>query len=251
MKKHISRRVITLALALILLVGIALPAGAASGVMKELKAYVGGITIYLDGKLNVPVNANGDVVEPMIVDGTTYLPVRAISNMLGEEVAWDSATRSIYIGEPPAKGSVGVQIQDIEQYGSEQIIGVGENAKYYSLGEIHTPFNSIIRSYTYNKPKYDVVWKLDSEYKSIDGMFDVAYTDLDDGQKLAKVEFYSVDRYGAETLIASFTTTYGDDPLEFSVDVTACDFVRMKTDTFTTSHYGHIVLYNITATTIG
>ena len=46
----------------------------------------------------MPKDANGNVVEPFTMNGTTYLPVRAISNAFGKDVEWDGATQSVYIG---------------------------------------------------------------------------------------------------------------------------------------------------------
>ena len=68
------------------LVSMMVVPGFAAGIRKTITAYVGDIDIYVDNVLKIPTDANGNRVEPMIYDGTTYLPVRAISNMLGEEV---------------------------------------------------------------------------------------------------------------------------------------------------------------------
>lgn len=57
------------------------------------------IKIYIDGAEIVPRDATGKTVEPFILDGTTYLPVRAVSSALGKEVEWDGATQSVYIGK--------------------------------------------------------------------------------------------------------------------------------------------------------
>ena len=65
------------------LVSMMVVPGFAAGIRKTITAYVGDIDIYVDNKLKIPTDANGNRVEPMIYDGTTYLPVRAISNMLG------------------------------------------------------------------------------------------------------------------------------------------------------------------------
>ena len=56
-----------------------------------------GIKIILDGATITPKDANGNVVEPFIIDGTTYLPVRALSNALGFDVGWDNATSTVSI----------------------------------------------------------------------------------------------------------------------------------------------------------
>ena len=53
------------------------------------------IKITLDGNALVPKDANGNTVEPFIINGTTYLPVRAISEALGLGVAWDGVTSTV------------------------------------------------------------------------------------------------------------------------------------------------------------
>lgn len=59
----------------------------------------GGVKIYVDGhKLN-PKDANGNAVEPIIYNGTTYLPVRAVANALGKPVYWDGPSYTVYLGD--------------------------------------------------------------------------------------------------------------------------------------------------------
>ena len=50
---------------------------------------VNGIKIVLDGKEFICTDANGAVVQPMIYNGTTYIPVRAVSSAFGKAVFWD------------------------------------------------------------------------------------------------------------------------------------------------------------------
>jgi hypothetical protein len=74
-----------------------------AGTVRNLAAHYDGIKIYVDQQLVTPKDANGTVVDPFIVDGTTYLPVRAVAGALGKEVGWDGTTKSVYIGtQPPA-----------------------------------------------------------------------------------------------------------------------------------------------------
>lgn len=54
-----------------------------------------GIQITLDGQAIVPVDAAGNPVEPFIINGTTYLPVRAVSNALGLGVEWDGEHQTV------------------------------------------------------------------------------------------------------------------------------------------------------------
>ncbi len=60
-----------------------------------LEAVVSDVIIELNGQTLKLVDANGDEVKPLIVNGTTYLPVRAIGENLGLEVGWDGETRTV------------------------------------------------------------------------------------------------------------------------------------------------------------
>ncbi len=55
------------------------------------------IKIQIEGEEITPLDANGNAVEPFIVNGTTYLPVRAISNALGKYVTWDASSNTVKI----------------------------------------------------------------------------------------------------------------------------------------------------------
>jgi hypothetical protein len=45
---------------------------------------------------------NGVSVEPFIINGTTYLPVRAVAEALDMEVSWDNASKSVRIARADA-----------------------------------------------------------------------------------------------------------------------------------------------------
>lgn len=57
------------------------------------------IKVTLDGKPVELKDATGKTIEPFTYNGTTYLPVRAVANLLGVNVKWDAATSTIYLGE--------------------------------------------------------------------------------------------------------------------------------------------------------
>lgn len=71
----------------------------AEQISKTAELFYNNIKIYIDGGEIVPKDVNGNSVEPFTMNGTTYLPVRAISNALGKDVEWDGATQSVYIGK--------------------------------------------------------------------------------------------------------------------------------------------------------
>lgn len=53
------------------------------------------IKISIDGTPIQPTDANGNPVEPFIINGTTYLPLRAVSGALGCSVEWEDFTSTI------------------------------------------------------------------------------------------------------------------------------------------------------------
>ena len=60
-----------------------------------VQALRGGITVQLHG--NTMNLATED--QPVVIDGRTFLPVRAIADGLGLDVQWDPATQTVIIGE--------------------------------------------------------------------------------------------------------------------------------------------------------
>lgn len=57
------------------------------------------VTVKYNGEVQTMKDATGTVVYPVLYNGTTYLPIRAVSNMLGIAVDWDQATRTVLLGE--------------------------------------------------------------------------------------------------------------------------------------------------------
>ena len=56
------------------------------------------ITIQVGDQVKSFFDANGMHVFPLIYQGTTYLPVRAISALMDESIEWDAASRTVFIG---------------------------------------------------------------------------------------------------------------------------------------------------------
>ncbi|MDP4182776.1 MAG: copper amine oxidase N-terminal domain-containing protein, partial [Bacillota bacterium] len=71
----------------------------AAPVAKNVQLFFNNIKIYVDDSAVTPKDAQGNTVEPFVYNGTTYLPVRAVSNALGKNVEWDGKTSSVYIGK--------------------------------------------------------------------------------------------------------------------------------------------------------
>ena len=71
---------------------------ASTGVV-DATLHFAGITINIDNNIVIPRDANGNIVDPFIIEGTTYLPVRAVSEALGKDVTWNSENYSVHISD--------------------------------------------------------------------------------------------------------------------------------------------------------
>lgn len=77
-----------------------LATGVTAATSRKADLYYRDIKITLDGQTITPKDANGAIVDPFIIDGTTYLPVRAVSEALGLNVSWDDATSTVVLQSP-------------------------------------------------------------------------------------------------------------------------------------------------------
>ncbi|MBQ7875889.1 MAG: RICIN domain-containing protein [Clostridia bacterium] len=61
------------------------------------------VNVYINGEKILPMDVNGNVVNPILKDGTTYLPIRAISEAFNKEVSWEQETHTVILTTPPVK----------------------------------------------------------------------------------------------------------------------------------------------------
>ena len=141
------------------------------------------IKIVLNGKEITPTDANGNAVEPFIIDGTTYLPVRGIASALGVNVGWDGATKTVTLDNPGVfKG--GVQVYDDKNVTIE-FVGCREK-KGYSSTTYYADFNI--------KNKTDATLTFQPEAISFDGIsYQVSGSEEVAPQSTGKISFYTYD----------------------------------------------------------
>ena len=118
-----------------------------------------GIGITLNGATFTPRNANGKEVSVFLYNGTTYVPVRAISEAMGMDVSFNSATRTVVLTTADRTAS-----QQGATTASGDYISV-DRAKQIALN--------------------------DAGVKESNAVFLRANLDWDDGRMQYEVEFYS------------------------------------------------------------
>ena len=90
------------------------------------------VSIEVNGQAFVPRDANGKAVDVFTVNGTTYVPLRAVAETLGFEASYDSGKNLVSISTPsaPSTGDFVSQWElkekPVTNYGSEHIF----TAKY-------------------------------------------------------------------------------------------------------------------------
>ena len=67
---------------------------AAAGRQTQATLNYTGINITYNGAKVTPTDAKGNPVEPFIINGTTYLPLRGVAQILGLNVAWDATSNT-------------------------------------------------------------------------------------------------------------------------------------------------------------
>lgn len=82
----------------------------ASGFTRTIQANYVGVKLVINGVEVKPTDAAGNPVEPFISEGTTYLPVRAVAEALGEEVSWDGTTKTVSIGKAVSPETIPYQV---------------------------------------------------------------------------------------------------------------------------------------------
>lgn len=97
---RIKKSALAALLASALAAGMAMGATAA-GTLQEIKAYLNsGITIQYNGEEQVLKDAQGVRLYPITYNGSTYVPIRAVSDILDVKVEWDQASQTVLLGNP-------------------------------------------------------------------------------------------------------------------------------------------------------
>ena len=128
-------------------------------------------TIIVDGVTQQFYDAGGNRVYPLLHNGVTYLPIRAVGELMGKVVSWDNATQTVTLS-----GSVdnsGNLVTDADSFG---------------------PGSGSIGSTTYITAETAKTKALAHAGLSASQVtFVRAYPDWDDGRYVYDVEFYTAD----------------------------------------------------------
>lgn len=106
------RRGLTVLCALALAAGSAVAASTIT--TRTLQAQYADISLEVSGQKITLTDAKGNPVEPFAVDGTVYIPARALGDILGKEVLWDASTHTVSVGKAPLMEDAETLISAVE-----------------------------------------------------------------------------------------------------------------------------------------
>lgn len=220
------------------------------------KIFYNNIKIFIDGAQYVAKDVNGKVIEPFTMNGTTYLPVRAIATAFGKDVIWDGKTASVFLGKKDQNQPD--HYLDRIQY--SYFASGYERNKFYKINGTITDYlkndytNGILLydEYTYpveeDKDGAHIVidYPLNSEYQKLNGKIvlpkkvDIAGSKEDniDNDKAVDVLFYADDK-----LIHKAYNVTNTMPFTFSLDIKGVNKLTIKTTGDT--YYSYIALTDL------
>lgn len=65
--------------------------------VQAVERFFNDIKIKINGTEILPKDANGNIIEPFTIEGTTYLPIRAIGEALDMNVEWDATNNTVLL----------------------------------------------------------------------------------------------------------------------------------------------------------
>lgn len=185
----------------------------AAGTTTLYDVIANGIKIVIDGEKINPTDANGNTVEPIIYNGTTYLPVRAVANALGKAVYWDGPNYTVYLGD--MDGGLEYPTEELSTEGN-----IGDS--WHTSGTLKDNLgNTYSRGIYTNHSNCTFEKILNMKYSRFKGSIYVA-----EGTNTDKA-FQLVIKTDGKTVYTSPEITKTSQPIDFNVDITGCYDLEM------------------------
>lgn len=162
------------------------------GLIEKIEAEIrGDFTVVIDGKKQTFRDANGNVVEPILYNGTTYLPIRAIGEIMGKTVYWYQDEKRIELVENTGEETL-VTDADVIVDAADKTKPV-KDKDVVKIDKVQAADVEI----TLEKAKGLVLKKAGLD--EADVVFTKAKLDYDDGRLVYEIDFKTDDtRYDAE-----------------------------------------------------
>ena len=230
-KKRIQIRSFLLGVCVTVLLSSLAMTAFAAGQSKTINVATG-VNLYMDDRQVIPTDANGNPVEVFIYNGTTYVPVRAVSNLFDTPIQWDGQTYGVYIGKHSSTKPA-AYLEELEAF-------TGEELTTTSSEEFLTDNMGTRKSHVLREGDFDNIYYLNGNYTSMTGTLfqPKEYNNSKyDGPYAFDYLYTATFRvYGDGRLLYEGTMTGGVFPLDFNIDLTGVLELRV---TMNTGDYAH------------
>jgi hypothetical protein len=190
----------------------------------------------VNGELITPRDGQGNVVEPFIHNGTTFLPARAIAEALGQTVEWDGATQTVYIGPRPGTVQFLPDVAPAFQYDTPGASAYTEFSSLQSGGVGRFALAGV--TYTDGMTFWGNPWavyNLNSQFTSLSGVVGV----LDDsGRPPQDHNTHQVRFFADGRMVLEIPIVGGMLPIEFDIDITGVNQLRIEVEAGIFSGFG-------------
>ena len=187
----------------------------AAMLQKQITVFTGAAVYIDDVKLN-PVDANGRPVEIITYNGTTYLPVRAISTALNKPIVWEGSNNGVYIGRHDSTLPTANLIDLPMFYGRWDDAVV--NGSRMAVDNTNTSYTTYVR-----ENGAECAYLLNQKYARVKGRISL-HQNSKDNPNGTQLFVYADDRL----LYQSRMMTKGELPENFIIDLTGVFELRME-----------------------
>lgn len=203
---------------------------------KTIEVY-SGVNIYIDDVKLTPTDTNGDPVDVFIYNGTTYLPIRAVSEALNQNVEWDGDTQSVFVGKHEADRTPVMSLDNLDYFYASHLRGLSSNTVTDNLGNTH---ETMVIDYFGNND-CSLTYLLNGQYSGLTGVYFLSYSER------SSTNTRTLTIYGDGNELWSGSVTAGVEPLDIDVDLTGVlemQIVVTGESSFTYAYLGDTMLYS-------
>jgi hypothetical protein len=202
--EYMNKRMLVMIVSAVSLISMATGAVAATSSTKIQAFLDGSMKFKINGVQWKPTDASGKAIQPISYNGTTYLPVRAVSDAFGTPIKYDGASKTISIG---AGDAVGFNSSGIKpKYKPYQFQEIVDRSKLQFGDKTYSGAYSM-PAYTGTAPNDFMSFQFDGKYQKLH-LVVAGSTDLK--FKVANLE---------EQVLASDLTVTKDQVSEYDIDL--------------------------------
>lgn len=181
-----------------------------------------GIKIVVNGT-EVPLgkDGSGKQIEPFIYNGTTYLPVRSVAEVLGKDVEWDPSTQTVFLNDKGVKTNETEKIltETVEMFSGEYSDVINKKSIYKEESLAGKKYKNGVKFWTYLTNNVGTAsFNLEGKYTVMTGLLGA-----DQEGSIMNVKFIGNGR-----LLKEYKIVTGELPIDVKLDVSGVKLFRIE-----------------------